>query len=369
MKTNIQDKLQGKLRDTQRDWHDETRREFMRIGGMCAAAVIGSSFVACGDSGASDSNKSDSSESSANVSSDLPTNSANIGNLESILAQSYTLSNGIKIPKLGLGLWRIDDDKVPNVISEAIKVGYRHFDSAQAYENEVGTGKGVRAAIKGGLKREEIFVTTKVRAEHKTYETAAKSIDESLGKLGLDFIDLMLIHSPQPWSDFRGGDYSQGNIEAWRALEDAHKAGKIRAIGVSNFLQKDLENIFANCTIKPMANQILTHIGNTPFDLIAYCKAQGLVVEAYSPIAHGELLKDERIQKMAQKYGVSAPQLCIRYALEIGTIPLPKSANPAHIASNAQVDFVISEADLDTLKKMRFADYGEHSYFPVFSGK
>lgn len=349
------------------------RREFMRMGGMCAAAVIGSSFVACGDSNKSDSSANDSnanisksSESSAKDSNDLPTNSTN---LNGVLGETYTLSNGVKIPKLGLGLWRIDNDKVPSVISEAIKVGYRHFDSAQAYENEVGTGEGVKNAIKGGLKREEIFVTTKIRAEHKTYDSATKSIDESLGKLGLDFIDLMLIHSPQPWNDFRGGDYSQGNIEAWRALEDAHKAGKIRAIGVSNFLQKDLENIFANCTIKPMANQILTHIGNTPFDLIAYCKAQGLVVEAYSPIAHGELLRDERIQKMAQKYGVSAPQLCIRYALEIGTIPLPKSANPAHIASNAQVDFAISEADLEELKKMRFKDYGEHSYFPVFSGK
>lgn len=347
---------------------NEKRRDFMRVGGMCAAAVIGSSFVACGDSSKSDSsaNVGKSSESSANNSSDSPTNSAN---LKGILGESYSLSNGVKIPKLGLGLWRIEDEKVPSVVESAIKVGYRHFDSAQSYQNEVGTGEGVRAAIKGGLKREEIFVTTKVRAEHKTYESATKSIDESLSKLGLDFIDLMLIHSPQPWSDFRGGDYAEGNIEAWRALENAHKAGKIRAIGVSNFLQKDLENIFANCTIKPMANQILTHIGNTPFDLIAYCKAQGLVVEAYSPIAHGELLRDERIQKMAQKYGVSAPQLCIRYALEIGTIPLPKSANPAHIASNAQVDFSIESADLDTLKKMKFKDYGEHSYFPVFGGK
>ena len=341
----------------------EKRREFMRMGGMCAAALIGSSFVGCGEY-KSDSNNLG--ESNKGDSSDSPTNSAN---LKGILSESYTLSNGVKIPKLGLGLWRINDDKVPSVISEAIKVRYRHFDSAQAYQNEVGTGKGVREAIKGGLKREDMFVTTKVRAEHKSYESAAKSIDESLSKLGLDFIDLMLIHSPQPWNDFRGGDYFEGNAEAWRALEDAHKAGKIRAIGVSNFLQKDLENIFKNCTIKPMVNQILTHIGNTPFDLIEYCKAQGLVVEAYSPIAHGELLKDTKIVQMAQKYGVSAPQLCIRYALEIGTIPLPKSANPAHITSNAQVDFSISEADLETLKTMRFVNYGEHSYFPVFSGK
>lgn len=345
----------------------KSRRDFIKFGSVCAAAALTPIFVACGD------NSAKSSETNASMNSDASgTNSNSNGNSAvtgAVLSEFFTLSNGVKIPKLGLGLWRIDNDKVPNVINEAIKVGYRHFDSAQSYANEAGTGEGVKAAIANGLKREDIFVTTKVRAEHKSYESALKSIDESLEKLGLDFIDLMLIHSPQPWNDFRGGDYFEGNVEAWRALEDAHKAGKIRAIGVSNFLQKDLENIFKNCTIKPMANQILTHIGNTPFDLIAYCKAQGLLVEAYSPIAHGELLKDERIVQMAQKYGVSAPQLCIRYALEIGVLPLPKSANPAHIASNAQVDFKISEADLEALKQMSFKNYGEHSYFPVFSGK
>ena len=352
------------------------RREFIKFGGVCAAsAALAPVFIACGENKSATNSTANSSDAGAEANGtnanssggeNVATNSAVAS---AVLGEFFTLSNGIKIPKLGLGLWRIDNDKVPSVIESAISVGYRHFDSAQAYGNEAGTGEGVRNAVAKGLKRKEIFVTTKLAAEHKSYESAAKSIEESLNKLGLDYIDLMLIHSPQPWSDFRGGNYDKGNVEAWRALEDAYKAGKIRAIGVSNFLQNDLENIFANCTIKPMVNQVLCHIGNTPFELIDYCKAQGLLVEAYSPIAHGELLKDERIVKMAQKYSVSAPQLCIRYALEIGVLPLPKSANPAHIASNAQVDFKISEADLAELKQMSFKNYGEHSYFPVFSGK
>ena len=361
------------------------RRDFIKFGGVCAAAALAPAFIACSESkseansttnsGANGANSGNANganvapngtENGINSSANVALNSAATG---AVLGEFFTLTNGVKIPKLGLGLWRIDNAQVPSVIESAIKVGYRHFDSAQAYANEAGTGEGVRNAVASGIKREDIFVTTKVRAEHKSYESAAKSIDESLATLGLDFIDLMLIHSPQPWSDFRGGNYDKGNVEAWRALEDAHKAGKIRAIGVSNFLQKDLENIFKNCSVKPMVNQVLCHIGNTPFELIEFCKAQGLLVEAYSPIAHGELLKDERIVKMAQKYGVSAPQLCIRYALEIGTLPLPKSANPAHIASNAQVDFKISEADLNELKNLSFKNYGEHSYFPVFSGK
>lgn len=341
-----------------------------------AFAGLGGAFLSGCDSENSGSNSANSnaissSNSAGNSTSNSAENSANSGSnpaqndkANSVLAEHFTLANGVKVPKIGLGLWRIEDSKVPGVIKAALDVGYRHFDSAQAYANEAGTGLGVRNS---SLKRDEIFVTTKVAAEHKSYEAARSSIDESLKKLGLDYIDLMLIHAPQPWSDFRGGDYFEGNVAAWRALEAAYEAGKCRAIGVSNFLQKDLENIFANCKIKPMVNQILTHIGNTPFDLIEYCKAQNILVEAYSPIAHGELLKDERLVKMATKYGVSVPQLCIRYALQIGTLPLPKSANPAHIASNAQVDFVIADADMKALRELKFKDYGEHSYFPVFS--
>ncbi len=143
--------------------------------------------------------------------------------------EKYTLANGVAIPKLGLGTWLIDDGPVESVVTAAIQAGYRHLDTAQAYGNEAGVGRGIRAA---GVVRDDLFVTTKLAAEHKDYATASAAIDESLKKLGLDHIDLMLIHAPEPWANFRDGDhYFQGNLEAWRALEDAYKAGKLRAIG------------------------------------------------------------------------------------------------------------------------------------------
>lgn len=260
-----------------------------------------------------------------------------------------TLSNGVKIPELGLGTWFIDDDKVDNAVVSAVKIGYRHIDTAQAYGNERGVGAGIKAC---GIPREELFVTSKVAAEAKTYESAAKSIDETLNKMGLSYIDLMLIHSPQPWAEWRedGKRYFEENIQVWKALEDAYKAGKIKSIGVSNFLIDDLENLLANCEIKPMVNQLLIHIGNTPTKLIEYCKKHNIVVEAYSPIAHGEALKNETIVAMAHKYGVSVAQLCIKYVLNLGTVALPKTSNEEHMQSNAKVDFEISAEDMEILK-------------------
>lgn len=161
----------------------------------------------------------------------------------------------------------------------------------------------------------------------------------------------------------------QCDREAWRALEDAYAAGKLKAIGVSNFHQEDMENILAHCKVKPMVNQILTHIGNTPVELIRYCEEQNILVEAYAPIAHGEALKNETIVAMAEKYGVSVAQFCIRYVLELGTVALPKTANPAHMADNAKLDFTISAEDMQTLKTLDFKEYGDFSFFPVFSGK
>ncbi len=278
-----------------------------------------------------------------------------------------TLSNGIKIPVLGLGTWFIDDDKVDNAVISAVKIGYRHIDTAQAYGNERGVGAGIKNC---GISREDLFVTSKVAAEAKTYDAAAKSIDESLEKMGLQYIDLMLIHSPQPWAEWRDDKrYFEENIQVWKALEDAYMAGKIKAIGVSNFLIDDLENLLSHCEIKPMVNQLLIHIGNTPAELIAYCKEQNIVVEAYSPIAHGEALKNEIIVAMAQKYGVSVPQLCIKYVLNLGTVALPKTSNTEHMQNNANLDFEISNEDMEVLKALNFKDYGEYSYFPVFSGK
>lgn len=285
-----------------------------------------------------------------------------------MLNETYTLSNGVKIPKLGLGTWFIDDDKAEDAVKEAVKLGYRLIDTAQAYGNECGVGEGVRNC---GLPRNEIFVTSKVAAEAKSYESAAASIDETLSKMGLDYIDMMIIHSPQPWAEFRiEKRYFKENKEVWRALEDAYTAGKIKAIGVSNFLQDDLENILADCKIKPMVNQILLHISNTNTELVDFCNKNGILVEAYSPIAHGEALKNDAITAMAKKYGVSTAQLCIRYVIQLGTVSLPKTGNPVHMKDNANVDFEISDEDMKALKEMEHIDnYGEFNVFPVFSGK
>jgi diketogulonate reductase-like aldo/keto reductase len=220
-----------------------------------------------------------------------------------------------------------------------------------------------------GVPRDDLFVSTKLAAEIKDYDRAAAAIDESLEKLGLDHVDLMLIHSPQPWADFRGGDYAEGNREAWRALEDAHRTDRIRSIGVSNFQQQDLENILSSAAVVPHVNQLLVHAGNTPSELLAYCEGKQILVEAYSPIAHGAILRNADVQAMAEKYGVSVPQLCIRYTLQLGTVSLPKTANPEHMRSNAEVDFEISDDDMAALQGLRDVDYGEHSVFPVFSGR
>lgn len=284
-------------------------------------------------------------------------------------SKTLALSNGIVVPQLALGTWFIDDDKAAEAVREAVKIGYRHIDTAQAYANERGVGEGVRTA---GIPREELFVTTKVAAEHKDYESAARSIDESLAAMGLDYLDMMIIHSPQPWVEVNQSDdrYFEGNLEVWRALTDAYKAGKIRAIGVSNFQKEDIDNIWDNAEVKPMVNQVLCHISNTPLDLIDYCQSKGIVMEAYSPVAHGEALKNPKIAEMAAKYSVSIPQLCIRYDLQLGMITLPKTANPEHMKSNADVDFEISSEDMEALKHVeRIHDYGDAGIFPVYGGK
>ena len=282
-----------------------------------------------------------------------------------ILEETYTLSNGVAIPKLGLGTWFIKDADVAQAVKEAAKIGYRLIDTAQAYGNETGVGKGISQC---GVKREEMFVTTKLAAEIKSYKEAVASIDGSLKKLELDYIDLMIIHSPKPWAKFLENDhYFEGNREAWKALEEAYKAGKLKAIGISNFEKEDIDNIIDSCSVKPMVNQILVHISNTPEELIQYNKEKDILVEAYSPFGHGELFKNQEVAAMAEKYKVSVSQLAIRYCLELGLLPLPKTANPQHMKTNAEVDFVINKEDMEVLKNVpQIRDYGQHSRFPVY---
>lgn len=282
---------------------------------------------------------------------------------------SMKLNNGVMIPQLALGTWLIDDDKVTDAVKSALQMGYRHIDTAQAYGNERGVGEGVRQS---GIPRDEIFITSKVAAEHKSYESAAKSIDDTLKLMRMDYLDMMIIHSPQPWKEVNQSEnrYKKENQEVWRALEDALESGKLRAIGVSNFLEEDVQNILKTARIKPQVNQILAHISNTPLDLIQYCQNEGIAVEAYSPVAHGEALKNPKIVAMAKKYGVSVAQLCIRYCIQLDMIVLPKTANPDHMRENADLDFEISQEDMKELLAIdKIQDYGEASFFPVYGGK
>lgn len=285
-----------------------------------------------------------------------------------MLKETYTLSNGVTIPKIGLGTWFINDSSAPEAVRQAVSLGYRHIDTAEAYMNEAGVGEGIRTC---GVPREEVFVNSKVVAEAKTYEEATRRIDESIAKMGIGYIDMMIIHSPQPWGEWRRKNrYFKENREVWRAMEDAYNAGILKAIGVSNFLQDDLQNILDHCEIKPMVNQILTHISNTPLELIEFCQKNRILVEAYAPIAHGQVLKNKKIAAIAAKYNVTIPQLCIRYVLQLGCVALPKTANPVHMKDNADVDFVISDTDMDVLKKFEtIKNYGLMRIMPVFSGK
>lgn len=276
------------------------------------------------------------------------------------LKTTYTLSNGVKIEAVGYGTWLIEDQDVEQCCLEAIKIGYRSIDSAQNYKNERGVGEAVRNC---GLKRDELFIATKVEAAYKDYQTVKDSIEQSLKTMGLDYVDLLLIHAPQPWDEFgKENRYFKENAEVWKALEEAYKEGKARSIGVSNFRIDDLDYLLAHCEIKPMVNQIRACITSTPFAIIDYCKKNDIVVEAYSPIAHGEILNHEIIQKMAEEYGVSPAQICLKYDLQLGLVVLPKTTNPEHMKTDAELDFTISPADMEKLISLNESEYGVYGF-------
>ena len=266
-----------------------------------------------------------------------------------VLDQDFVLSNGITIPKLGFGTWQIPNDQVVNAVRLALKHGYRHIDTASAYQNEEGVGHAIRES---GIERNGIFITTKVPAECKSYAEAKAIISQSLKNLNLGYIDLLLIHSPKPWSELFSGSnktYFEENAAVWKAMEEAYADGIVKAIGVSNFEIQDIENINKRCTVTTMVNQIKYHIGYTQNDLVAFCQSNGILVEAYSPIATGKLLKNNDIAAIAKKYEKSLPQLCIRYVFQKGTLPLPKSTHEEYIIQDSQIDFEISPSDMGYL--------------------
>ncbi len=258
----------------------------------------------------------------------------------------FTLANGVKIPAIGFGTWQIPSGDIAyNSVKEALKAGYRHIDTAQAYGNEASVGQAIRDS---GIDRSGIFVTSKLPAEIKSYDRAVRHAEFTMKKIGLDYIDLYLIHAPWPWTEI-GADYAKENIEVWKAMEEFYESGKTRSIGISNFNVKDIDAILGTCRTKPMVNQIKLHIRHPQEEIVNHCVKNDIIVEGYSPLATGKLLKSEEIAGIAKKYGKSVAQLSIRYVLQKGALPLPKSTHPEYIRQNLDVDFEISHEDMKYL--------------------
>ncbi len=261
----------------------------------------------------------------------------------------FTLNNGVKIPAIGFGTWQVaEGEEGYNSCLAALKAGYRHIDTAFAYGNEPSVARAIKDS---GLSRADVFLTTKLPADIKSYDGAREHFEASLKNLDTDYIDLYLIHAPWPWSDV-GSDCTEGNIAVWRAMIDLYNAGKVRAIGVSNFHVKDIRAIVDATGFVPAVNQIRYFIGNTQNEITQYCQANGILIEAYSPLATGALVEHNELVAMAEKYGVTIPQLCIRFCIENGTLPLPKSVNEERIKFNLEVDFEISKEDMVHLNSL-----------------
>ena len=264
----------------------------------------------------------------------------------------FVLNNGVKIPKVAFGTWQISLDDAYESTMLALKAGYRHIDTALAYDNETEIG---RALKESGIKREEIFVTTKLPAQIKGYDEALEAFDISLKNLGLDYIDLYLIHAPWPWSNI-GQDCTKENIESWKAMIKLYNEGKIRSIGVSNFRPENIKPLIDATGFVPQANQIRYFIGNTQKEVVDYCNENNILIEAYSPLATSKLLTDEGVISMAKKYNVTPAQLALRYCVDNNTLPIPKSTHEERIKANLDIDFKISKEDMEALDKFHNVD-------------
>jgi diketogulonate reductase-like aldo/keto reductase len=263
---------------------------------------------------------------------------------------NLTLYNAVKIPAIGFGTWQIPNGEIAhNAVSFALKNGYRHIDTANSYGNEESVGRAIRDS---GISRSEIFVTSKLPAWIKTYKETLESFDITNENLGLDYVDLYLIHSPWPWGK-SGMDFTKQNIEVWKAFEEIYKRDRCRAIGVSNFKVHNLSPILKNCEIRPMVNQISFFIGKSQHETYRFCKENNIVVEGYSPLASGALLENKGIERMAHKYQTTIPKICIRYVLQKGVIPITKSIHADRIIQNKDVNFEIAEGDMKYLDGLK----------------
>ena len=261
----------------------------------------------------------------------------------------FTLNNGIKIPAIAFGTWQVaNGEEGYAACLNALKSGYRHIDTAFAYGNEPSVAKAIADS---GLSRADVFITTKLPADIKTYDGAKEYFEASLKNLDTDYIDLYLIHAPWPWSNV-GLDCTEGNIAVWRAMIELYNEGKVRSIGVSNFHVKDIKAIVDATGFVPAVNQIRYFVGNTQNAITEYCQANGILVEAYSPLATGEMTNHEMLMPLAEKYEVTVAQLCIRFCVENGVLPIPKSVHEARIKANLDVDFSISKEDMEYLNSL-----------------
>lgn len=275
------------------------------------------------------------------------------------LTDTFVLANGVEIPCIGYGTWQTPSgDVARDSVKAALDAGYRHIDTAFAYGNEADVGEGIKAS---GVNRKDIFLTTKHWITERGYEKTVAAIDASLKNLDVDYLDLYLVH--WPCVEKVSPNWKEINAETWRGFEKAYKEGKIRALGVSNYQQKHLEALDEFATVKPVVNQIEFHPGYTQIDNVRYCQNRGMLVQAWSPLGNGAVLKDETLAAIAAKYGRSVAQICIRFALQNDVLPLPKSVTPSRIAENARVfDFELAEDDVKTLMEMPMLGFS--GYYP-----
>ena len=257
--------------------------------------------------------------------------------------QNYTLANGVQIPAVGLGTWQTPDDETGyQAVLSALKLGYRHIDTAQGYRNEDIVGRAVRDS---GISREEVFITSKLDNPNHGYDNTIRSFEETVQKLGTDYVDLFLIHWPNPLQ-YRS-TWQQTNAETWKAFEELYHAGKIRAIGISNFRQHHIDELLKTAEITPMVNQIRLCPGDTQDELVQYCRERNILLEAYSPLGTGQIFKVPEMQALAEKYHKSIAQICIRWSLQNGFLPLPKSVTAERIRENIDVfGFELSDEDV-----------------------
>lgn len=261
------------------------------------------------------------------------------------LTETYTLNNGVSIPKIAFGTWQIPNEEAYQATLDAIRVGYRHIDTAKSYHNEEAVGRAIRDS---GVNRNELFVVSKLRAPALGYDQTILAFEIQLKELGLEYMDLYLIHAPWPW-DKRGESCTEENIQAWKAMEYLYKQGKIRSIGVSNFNVDDLQAIINNCEIVPMVNQIRFSVGYTQDEIVDFCHKNHILVEAYSPLGTGSVFGNQELESIASNYNVSVAQLCLRYCLNKNVLPLPKTKSAERMIQNSLLDFEITQKDMDIL--------------------